>query len=99
MSIQPRTSLNIMIYDIVEDKNRTKVFKILSRYSVAIQKSAFEGRLTRAEREAVIRSITPFLNPKTDRFVMYSIGSRQEDSIRVIGMNRPKHPVQTFFII
>ena len=99
MSYKPKTMLTVLIYDISDNSKRTRVYKLLKRYAAPIQKSAFEGRLSRREREAIMRLVGRNMDAESDRFVMYTIGSDQEKSIKVIGTPRPQHPAQGFFII
>ena len=99
MALEERTMLTVLIYDITNDRNRTRLHKLLKRYAVPIQKSAFEGKLTRSERDSLLRMVDKYVDRKSDRFVMYTVASPQEKNIEVLGTPRPQHSVQSFFIV
>ena len=51
MPMKPREFIVLIIYDIVDNRRRTKMVKCLEAYAVRVQKSAFEGRLTKKQYE------------------------------------------------
>ena len=51
-----RRCIVLVIYDITDDKRRTKMVRCLERYGVRVQKSAFEAFLTE-------RILTMYANP------------------------------------
>lgn len=59
----------LIIYDIMENKKRLKLAKLLQGYGFRIQKSAFEAMITKKKYKKLLQELLPF-------------GSR-EDSIRV----------------
>lgn len=59
----------LIIYDIIENKKRLKLAKLLQGYGFRIQKSAFEAMITKKKYKKLLQELLPF-------------GSR-EDSIRV----------------
>jgi CRISPR-associated protein Cas2 len=50
-------SLYLATYDISRNRERTRLAKVLEAFGVRIQKSAFEMRLTRAQRETLLNKI------------------------------------------
>ncbi len=52
-----RTTLVVMVYDVVGDRRRDKLHSLLSKWGVAIQKSAFEARLTPADKVARLEAL------------------------------------------
>ena len=93
------TQLVVMIYDVVEDRRRTRLRKLLKNYGLPVQKSAFEARLERSERKHLLDLVARIINPREDSFVIYPISKTVEDSVVAIGLPRPDIEVQTFFII
>ncbi|MBR1628359.1 MAG: CRISPR-associated endonuclease Cas2 [Lachnospiraceae bacterium] len=64
-----RKILVLIIYDIIENKKRTKFAKHLEGYGTRVQKSAFEARLTQKKYNKLMEEIPRFCS--------------SEDSIRV----------------
>ena len=50
--------LVVVIYDIIDNKRRIKVSKILSGYGKRVQKSAFECIINKKQYEALIEKLT-----------------------------------------
>lgn len=72
-------SLVLIVYDIIDNKKRTKLAKFLQGYGTRVQKSAFEAHLTRAQYEKLTRELPKFCG--------------EEDSIRtykIIGKGQVK---------
>jgi len=76
-----------------------RLHKLLKQYGVAVQESAFEARLEKAERKRLIALVGKLIDATTDRFVMYPIARDKEKKIIAIGTPRPDLPAQTFFIV
>lgn len=64
----------IVIYDIISNKRRTKLSKMLNAFGYRIQKSAFECVLTREKCELLIQKIDNF--------------AQKEDLIRIYRLNQ-----------
>lgn len=58
-SISPSKNkyLTVIIYDISENKNRYKMVKVLEKYGLRVQKSAFEALLTQKQFEKLKREV------------------------------------------
>ena len=72
----------LIIYDIVDNKRRTKFAKLLEGYGTRVQKSAFEAMLSQKSYEKLVREIPYYINPASG-----------EDSVRIyrmIGKGRVK---------
>ena len=63
----------LVIYDIVDNKQRTKLVRCLERYGKRVQKSAFEGFLTQKQYTQMIEKSQKYINPKTDSFRVYIV--------------------------
>ena len=64
----------IIIYDIISNKRRTQLSKLLSAFGFRIQKSAFECLLTREKYKLLIEKIDRYAKP--------------EDLIRIYRLNQ-----------
>ena len=88
-----------MIYDVVDDRRRNRLFKLLKQYGLPLQKSAFEARLERGERKRLLIQVENLIDPKMDSFVMYSIGKEAEEKIVALGYPRPKLETPSYYIV
>jgi CRISPR-associated protein Cas2 len=61
-----------VVYDITDDSEREKVSKLLKDYGFRVQKSVFECRLTKAEKENLIKDLKA-LNIKTGSVKIYRL--------------------------
>lgn len=93
------TVLTVMVYDIADDNRRRKVHALLKQYGVAMQESAFEGRLTVTERHRVLERVRGVIDPKADRFVMYTVPKDHEARIQTLGLPRPQIADAGWFIV
>lgn len=69
----------LVIYDIIDDKRRLKLAKLLQGYGFRIQKSAFEAIIDRKSYKKLLESLPAYVD--------------EEDSIRVykiVGRNQVK---------
>lgn len=72
----------LVIYDIIENKKRLKLAKMLNGFGFRIQKSAFEAMLTRQKYEKLLDKLRPFV-AEGDSIRVYKI--RGEGAITVFG--------------
>jgi CRISPR-associated protein Cas2 len=63
----------VIVYDIQEDRKRTKISKLLEKYGCRINYSVFECVLTEKQYEALRKQIKNKINPKEDSVVYYPI--------------------------
>lgn len=69
--------LVLIIYDIIDNKTRNKMVKLLESYGNRVQKSAFEALLTSVQYNEVIRKICNIINEE-DNVRMYRLNSSNE---------------------
>jgi CRISPR-associated protein Cas2 len=93
------TLLTVIIYDIPDDKRRTRIHRLLKQYGTPVQESAFEARLTARERQQLQREAKYVLDRSEDRFIVYPIGQEQERAIDCPGLPRPEVPTPGFFLV
>lgn len=73
------------IYDISENKSRTKVANLCKDYGLErVQESSFLGTLSRNKAEMLALEIEKFINPKTDKVFVVPAG--KEDFAKKITM-------------
>ena len=65
----------LIIYDIVDNKQRNKMVKFLERYGVLVQKSAFEALLGRKKYTRLIEESQRIIDPSTDSLRIYILDS------------------------
>ncbi len=94
-----RPALTLIVYDVVSNKRRTKVHRLCEQFGTAVQKSAFEARLTREERARLLSKATELLDAGEDSLHMYVIGRQQEKLISVIGRSRPRIAEEQWFVV
>lgn len=71
MIMEQRKFIVLMIYDIVDNKMRTKMVKCLEHYGVRVQKSAFEALLDRRQYQKMLAESSALIDPATDSLRVY----------------------------
>ncbi len=61
-----------VVYDITDDKERAKIARLLKSYGFRVQKSVFECRLTKGEKQKLIRDLMS-LNVQTGSIKVYRL--------------------------
>lgn len=72
-----RKYIVLIIYDIVSNKHRAKMAKLLSGYGIRVQKSAFEARLNKKQYARLLRDIKEVLT-EDDNVHIYKLHSYEE---------------------
>lgn len=78
-------SLVLVIYDIIDNKRRTRLVKILEGFGFRVQKSAFEARLSERQYQKLLSSIEKYAI-KDDNIRNYKINGQGE--IRSYGVKQ-----------
>jgi CRISPR-associated protein Cas2 len=68
----PRDTQYLAVYDIADDKERTRVSRVLEGYGFRVQFSAFELRLSRVMRERLLRDLEA-VKPATGFVTVYRL--------------------------
>ena len=66
-----RRYIVLVIYDITDDRRRSRMVKCLERYGIRVQKSAFEAFLTARKYDDLIVRTTRLIDPRTDSLRIY----------------------------
>ena len=67
----------LVIYDIIENKQRLRMAKLLNSYGMRVQKSAFEARLTKSQYERMLHAIKSLVKDE-DNVRIYKLYSYEE---------------------
>lgn len=69
--LKDRQFIVLIIYDIVDNKNRTQMVKCLEKYGVRVQKSAFEALLVRRQYDKLMKEAQRIIDLSTDSLRIY----------------------------
>lgn len=70
-------AFSLLIYDIIENKRRTKLARYMEGYGVRVQKSAFEIRVNKKKFEEMLAGIPQFVTDE-DSVKLYKIHGNGE---------------------
>ena len=74
----------LMIYDVVDNKKRTKLAKLMKSYGFRVQKSAFEAKISNKKYKKLMAEIQPFISQE-DSIRIYKI--RGEGAVTIYGIS------------
>jgi CRISPR-associated endoribonuclease cas2 len=69
--------LVLIIYDIIDNKRRTKMVKLLESYGTRVQRSAFEALINRSQYSKIIDGIKKIISNE-DNVRIYRLNSSNE---------------------
>lgn len=78
-------SFLVVIYDISNNKRRTRLHKTLKNYGTPVQYSAFECILTKSEIQKMKKEIGKILRPKSDHLRYYFVCAACKQKIEIVG--------------
>lgn len=67
---------NLIVYDISNDKRRTKLHDVLLDYGTPVQYSVFECLLAEKERKKMKKAVMRVIRPKVDQVRFYTLCAR-----------------------
>ena len=88
-------SLVLVIYDIIENKRRSRLVKILEGYGFRVQKSAFEARLSERQYQKLLSAVENFALEE-DNIRIYKINGQGE--IRSFGIQQDEFENEVLII-
>lgn len=88
-------SLVLVIYDIIENKRRSRLVKILEGYGFRVQKSAFEARLSDRQYQKLLSAVENFALEE-DNIRIYKINGQGE--IRSFGIQQDEFENEVLII-
>lgn len=84
--------LVLVIYDIPDDRRRTKLSNFLEGYGHRIQKSAFECFMSLDEMRKLYEKVKKRVKPEEDDVRFYWISGEAVSRVLVIGSSPPESP-------
>ena len=66
-----RRYIVLLIYDIVDNKRRSRMVKCVERYGIRVQKSAFEAFLSKKKYERLVEETSRLIDLETDSLRIY----------------------------
>jgi CRISPR-associated protein Cas2 len=76
----------VISFDIVGDRIRSKVVKILSEYAYRVQKSIFEGIISKESLEEMRAKLAKVIDEKSDSIRIYPLCGKCEPEVKIIGI-------------
>lgn len=89
----------LICYDLENDKQRTKLFRLMEGYGIATQLSLFICDLTPPEKQQLLAEAQPLLDTECDRFFIYPLCSHCVSSTRRSGDQQPLFTNHTIRVI
>ena len=80
--------LTIVSYDIIDNKQRTKLAKKLLDFGMRVQYSVFECNLTNKQIEEMKRQALKFVDPEKDSFRIYRLCDQCIKRIESFGIKK-----------
>ena len=87
VAIDERRYIVLVIYDIVDNRTRSRIVKCLEKYGIRVQKSAFEAFLSKKDYERLVGEATGLIDRETDSLRIYLLGSHT--AVRSWGVSEP----------
>jgi len=77
----------VVCYDIIDDRKRAKVAKVMQSYGVRVQKSVFDCRITYHQYMKMRRQLEKVIDFEEDSIRYYSLCSRCQSAVQVSGLS------------
>ena len=90
--------LVLVVYDIPDDKRRTKLSNFLEGYGRRVQYSVFECFLSSIEMQILHEKVQNRVNPEEDNVRFYWISKDAASRTLTIGSNIPQPPPEYYVI-
>lgn len=89
----------LICYDVVKDKRRNKVAKLLEGYGLRVQKSVFECMLTDDQYVMVTRKLNKYLNADEDQLRFYPMSGHTRRKVVILGTQPEREIDDDAFIV
>ncbi len=90
--------LVVIVYDIPDDKRRTKLSKFLEGYGRRVQLSVFECFLSLEEMQELYHKVKKLVKPVEDNVRFYWISQEAVSRVLTIGGESPAKPPKYYVI-
>lgn len=84
----------VISFDIVGDKIRSRAVKIISEYAYRVQKSVFEGILSKESLLEMQLKLKKILDMKSDSVRIYPLCKKCESEVTIIGIGKKVEEVE-----
>lgn len=88
----------LVVYDIPDNKRRTKLSNFLEGYGRRVQYSVFEIFVSLNEMRVLHQKVKKLVVPKEDNVRFYWIGQETLSLVLTIGSEKPESP-PTFYLV
>ncbi|RMF59904.1 MAG: CRISPR-associated endonuclease Cas2 [Calditrichaeota bacterium] len=75
----------VISYDVVKDRSRTRIMKLLKGHGFHVQKSVFECILTEKQIEQLQKRLLKYIDEETDSIRIYRLCGECEKQVTVLG--------------
>ncbi len=79
----------LLVYDVPDDRRRTRLFKKLRGFLTPVQKSVFEGELPSQRWNDLLHTVNDTINAAEDSVRIYSICRACRGSTTLLGTSPP----------
>ncbi|HIK13503.1 MAG TPA: CRISPR-associated endonuclease Cas2 [Oscillatoriaceae cyanobacterium M33_DOE_052] len=76
----------LICYDIVDDRRRQRVAKLLETCAVRVQKSVFEAVLDEKQYEQLHNRLLKLLNKREDQLRFYPLSAHSREKVNILGI-------------
>ena len=90
--------LTLVVYDIADNRRRTKLAQLLEGYGRRVQESVFECFLSLEEMQKLHHKVHGRVNLKEDNVRFYWIPPKALTKSLAIGSDPPEPPPQVYFL-
>ncbi|MEM6838071.1 MAG: CRISPR-associated endonuclease Cas2 [Cyanobacteria bacterium P01_C01_bin.120] len=90
--------MTLVVYDIADNRRRTRLAKFLEGHGRRVQESVFECFLTLEEMRRLHQMVTGRVNPKEDNVRFYWIGAGALAQSLTIGSALPEPAPPAYFL-
>ena len=91
-------SFYLIVYDIVDDRRRLKVYKMLNALGERVQRSAFECYLTPKEAQTLLAKLKRVVKAEQDNLRVYTLCESCRPKIVRIGVGKVVDPPELMII-
>lgn len=91
----------LVCYDVIHDRRRDRVAKLLQGYGLRVQKSVFECVLTPEQYDLLQQRLQTkrYLNPQEDQIRFYPMSPRHRQIVLILGVQPPRQVDDSVFIV
>jgi CRISPR-associated protein Cas2 len=88
MVTEQRTMYYIIVYDIASPKRLPKILKTCRKYLSWVQKSVFEGELSKSQYISFVKELKAKINKKEDSIIFYKVRNTEVINKELLGINK-----------